>query len=358
MTFSSRKVIVAFGALAGVAALVVACGSSDDSTFNDGNNPPPGFGDGGFNGDARPDAGDLYKNDPPPKWCGPDGGPAAPPQPGGTLECPDDKNLPGCACSTPGQTVACWTGLRKNRNLGICKDGTTTCTAKSENQYVWGDCVGEVLPDPNVKQGANACMCFSQGTWKIRNLSPCLAQYDPDGSGPQPMQYTAVSTIGAVGTDGGTAHCPTFSGPPSQPTEDWSTDTLKIDCEGTFKLCLRIRVGDFNNPQPTDCILAETCADPAFYAMKDVEQEWPVLHSWIGTNSACAQQWAQTDPSKSPGYAEMLVKGESVLCDEIDDGSGNELLFNRIEYCPTMCQSNPTDPACVTCQQSGQGTFK
>jgi hypothetical protein len=45
----------------------------------------------------------------------------------------------------------------------------------------------------------------------------------------------------------------------------------------------------------------------------------------------------------------MSVLGESVLCQQIDDGSGHSFVFHRIQYCP------PSQPSCG---QDGSGTFK
>jgi hypothetical protein len=73
-----------------------------------------------------PDA--FWENDPPLMSCIPDGGTLPPPKPpGGTPDCPDDKNRQGCPCTTLGEKRACWPGLRANRGLGICRDGETTC---------------------------------------------------------------------------------------------------------------------------------------------------------------------------------------------------------------------------------------
>src|SRR5262249_36316580 len=150
-------------------------GKGDDSgLFGDGTDP----GDARFTMDSGssdslidPDA--FWANDPPPMWCGPDGG-NKPPTPGGTVECPDDKNREGCPCTTEGQMAACWPGLRANRGIGICKDGTTTCITKGETQKVWGPCMGYVLPQPGATKGKEACKCFSAGQWAIANLSPCF----------------------------------------------------------------------------------------------------------------------------------------------------------------------------------------
>ena len=226
----------------------------------------------------------------------------------------------------------------------------TTCQQKSENTYAWGPCEGQVLPDPNATKGAPACKCFSLGQWKIANLSPCTATYDPgDGSG---VQYASVSTLISTGK------CPQFTGPATKPTEEWSTDTLKVDCAGTFKLKYRIRAGSFEAPNAaTDCIVGEVELPEAYYPTPNVEMTWPNLPAWLGGDKACSEKWAKTAAGVSPGYGEMIVKGESVLCDKIDDGAGNEFVFNRIKYCPTSCNADPSTPECVACQQSGSGQF-
>jgi hypothetical protein len=349
-----QAAVVVFGSFA---ALIIACGTERNSQFTD-PNADAGSSSGGFVPDGSfgsssgelPDA-DLYANDPPPKWCGPPGGDPAPPQPGGTLDCPDDKNKPGCGCTTAGEKAACWTGLRKHRNLGVCKDGQTTCVQKNENSLVWGPCEGEVLPTPGATKGKAACSCFSAGQWKIANTSPCTVTDDQDA----PTQAVSISTI----QDGNGAKCPDLSGsgfPTTAPSQDWSTDTLNVDCAGHFKLCLRIRQGIFETPSPNDCILGEVCAEDD-YETPNVDQPWPNLPGWIGKDTACALKWAKVPESQSAGYAEMIVKGQSVRCDAIDDGNGGDLVFNRVKYCPLSCNTTPNTDDCKSCQVSGAGQF-
>jgi prepilin-type N-terminal cleavage/methylation domain-containing protein len=45
-------------------------------------------------------------------------------------------------------TQACYTGAPATRNVGVCKDGTQTCSAGS-----WSSCAGEVTPSPEVCDG-------------------------------------------------------------------------------------------------------------------------------------------------------------------------------------------------------------
>lgn len=352
MSSIAGQSLVVVGTVGLVTALVIACGSSDESAFveDGGASSSGGFvGDGGFgSSDTSMPNVDLYANDPPPPWCGPGGDPA-PPEPGGTEACPDDKNKPGCPCPALGAKAKCWTGLRKHRNLGICKDGEATCVQKNELNYVWSECAGQVLPATGATKGAQACTCFSAGQWKIANTSPCTAKSCTGGT----CVVDSVSTFVDIN---GVAHCPSEIPPKAPPVQDWSTSTLKVDCAGHFKLCLRIRAGDFENPSAADCIIGEVCTE-ADYKVANVEQAWANLPGWLGKDQACSAKWFNTPGTVSPGYSEMIVKGQSVRCDAIDDGSGGDLVFNRVKYCPSMCSSNPSAPECVSCRRSSEGSF-
>jgi hypothetical protein len=339
-----------------------ACGSDDGSTFGDPNGPDSSLEDGSFNNNNKPDSGDLYSKDPPPKFCVIDGGPA-PPAITGTEDCPSDKNKPGCGCTTVGEKAACWTGLRVNRHNGVCKDGTTECKQTSENTKAWGPCESEVLPTVGATKGAAACKCFSIGQWKLANLSPCFREYcnvvpDPVTGCPAAnvSGYFAVSTYDDDGAGPNPAKC-TDQGttPPGPlPPGPWTTDTLKTDCAGRFTLCYALKAGDFANPQAGDCTLTKQCVT-GDYAVENVEQPFPPLPAWASPDQACAKQWNATG-----GYGEMTVVGESVLCDKVDDGAGNAFVFNRVKYCPSKCRdmANMGLPECMNCQQGGSGEFQ
>lgn len=368
MHSSLRTILTAAGALASTALIVIACGSNDDSTFGNPDGSADGSGaDGSFDLDGqKPDTGDPFANDPPPPWCGPAGKPE-PPKPGGTIECPDDKNKPGCGCLEAGKEAPCWTGLRANRNLGVCKDGVTKCVAVNENRKEWGECVGQVLPTPGVSKGAPACKCFSAGQWKIANLSPCFRTYytvDANGVQTEVGTYAMSTVIDGSGENQlpvGQSDCPSNPGgpPPNVPGSIWSGSSLKVDCAGQFKLCLKVKAGNFDAPSPNDCTLVEVCTED-YYKEANVEQKWKDLPAWANktpTEAACAAKWEKTDNTISPGYAEMIVKGKSERCDAIDDGNGGDFLFNRIKFCPTICRTTPDTAECKACQQAGQGGF-
>jgi len=337
---TSSVVVVLSVAAALVAA---ACGSSSSSLFNGtndaGSNAAPPFNgadllDSGLSLDA------LAAADPPNQWCGPEGG--APPTPpiGGSLDCPTDKNLQGCPCSKVGETAACWPGLRKNRDVGDCKDGVATCEQTGEVGYTWGPCVGAVLPVPGAVSGPAACGCFSEGQWHIENLIPFFITFS-DG-----MTYS-MST--SQDPDGGATVYPVVTmsepEPPPMPTAVWSKDDLTVDCAGTFTLYYELKAGDFSNPLPTDCSLTKVALPQTYYSTADVDQELPVLNSWYedGTHTACANAFHNTG-----GYGEMSVVGVSNLCQHIDNGSGDAYVFHRIQYCA---------PNATNCGQDGSGTF-
>lgn len=353
MLLSTRSLLLAIGMVSVGTVILAACGSTPSSQFGDGKEKEEGTSSGSFgnpfgSNDAAtaPDV-DLYANDPPPKWCGPTNGPAAPPPPGGTEDCPDDKNKPGCGCGTPGEQAPCWTGLRANRNLGICKDGVTTCLAVNETRNAWGECVGQVLPVVGGK-GKDACRCFSQGEWKLANLTTCFI-HTGDPATPQ-----NVYALAAPLDQNNQPLCSAQGNPPFKPPSDtWTADSLNVDCAGHFKLCFELKAGNFDDPKPTDCSLAKVCVE-ADYEKENVEQAFPPLPSWYSTDTACGYKWEEEG-----GYGEMTVIGKSVRCDEIDDGSGNSFVFNRVRYCPKKCRSgqNPDDPECKACQAAGSGKF-
>lgn len=323
--------------VAAIGPTITACGSNSAANGNGSGTDAgsPEFGDvDNPNTQYTPDQ--LWANDPPPPWCGPAGAPAPQP-PGGTPDCPDDKNREGCPCSTVGQTAACWPGLRANRSLGICKDGTTTCVSKGELDKVWGPCTGYVLPDKTATKGAAACKCFSKGQWKIDNLVPCYA--NNNGT------YFATSTA-----------CNGSVPPMTQPTAPWSPDTVTVDCAGHFKLCYSIKVGDAKNPTPQDCTISTVCTE-ADYVEANKPQKFPDLGGWVSSPSAstCVQKVMDT-ANPAPTYGEMTVVGKSVRCDDISD-NGQPLVFNRIPYCLLGCQPGSTDPKCAGCQPTGSGTF-
>lgn len=357
MILSSRKIVIGLMAAVGTMSVVMACGSDDESKFKDPNATTPIFQDAGLFSEGGDDPnGELYKDDPPPAWCGIDGG--APVPIGGTLECPDDKNKPGCGCETPGKEDDCWTGARKNRNLGECHDGRTICKSIGENRNVWGECVGQRLPQPN-STGADACSCFSLGIWKIANTAPCI--WTPDKK-----TYYAYSTLPPAKEGDGPRKCETTDHLESgqKTTEPWSTDTLVTDCAGTFKLCFRIKVGDYKNPSPNDCTMGVSCVDVDYQEPKK-EQPLPDLPSWFSTDSACAKKWeVDTPEDKSPGYGEMFVQGgQTVTCEAVSNvPKDQEFVFNRLQYCPLICRPGhpnyqPNHPECVACKLAGEGKF-
>jgi len=286
----------------------------------------------------------FFAQDPPPKYCGPPGGgPTPPPLPGGTPECPDDKNREGCPCPSKGATAACWPGLRANRNRGMCKDGTTTCVLVDELHLQWGPCTGYVLPKAGATHGPEACHCFSKGKWELDNLSPCFVTY------PNNTTYAVSTYLDAAGK----AHCPTLGNTPPpapQPGTSFSTNRLTVDCTGQFKLCYTIKAGSFSKPAAADCVVAQVCTD-AWYAKENATQALPPLPAWTSSQPACAAKFAA-----SGGYGEMSVTGLSSECETIDD-AGQPRVFHRVQYCPLACAQNPALPGCQGCGNGGDGEF-
>jgi hypothetical protein len=308
------------------------------------------FRDSGFTNPDQVDAPDastlspdaFFINDPQPPYCGEDGKMRPAPAVSGTLECPDDKNREGCPCTTPGQQALCWPGKRVNRNHGVCRDGMTRCERGSEFGHRWGPCLDYTLPVATATEGSDACLCFSNGTWKLENLVPCIAQ---DASkrfyvySSHPGEETGYVCNGLTTT------------PPPVPTEDWTTSSLKIDCGGRFKLCYTIKAGDVAKPQANDCVLVHSCVD-IWYARAGSEQKLPNLPGWSAADQVCAQRFVE-----SGGYGEMTVLGLSSECEPVDDGEGAPFVFKRASYCPPSCADSPNRDECNHCSASGAGEF-
>jgi hypothetical protein len=180
------------------------------------------------------------------------------------------------------------------------------------------------------------CGCFIHGTWAISNSSPCFLSASSGDS-----VSGAVSTI----VEGQQFACP--SDPTVLPGSPWSMDSLTADCAGHYRLCYTIKAGNSMNPQATDCVVAQACAE-ADYSTVNQAQAWPSLPAWIatGTQVTCAQALAQTG-----GYGEETVTGTPTGCTPIAK------TLSRVTYCPLTC-NGPNPPAtCNGCMPGGSGMF-
>ena len=298
--------------------------------------------------DVVPNYDAIFANNPPPRMCGPDGSVSTDVMlPGGTPECPDDLVREGCPCDTVNATRSCWPGLRVNRMRGICRDGTATCLPYDELGGRWGPCENYVLPDPNARLGPASCQCFSQGRWEITNLSPCFIT---DASGMR-VTYTISTTHDAMGR----AMCPpAMTTPPTSVPVTFSTNFLTVDCTGEFTLCYTIRAGNGMSPSPNDCVVGESCTT-AWYREAGVRQTLPLLPGWVNSSTegrTCAERFRATG-----GYGEMSVRGVSSECQSIDNGMGQRYVFNRVTYCPSICNTMPNLEQCRNCGNGGSGNF-
>ncbi len=340
----------------------------------DGSTTPDGAGADG--GRTPEELGNLMM-DPPPRECRMDGTMGTPSSPPGCsdmglyrdpnpgeCDCPIDKAREGCPCVDPttgmlhsvGDRVPCWTGTRAQRGQGVCADGMTTCEAFDEFSGRWGDCVGETLPTVGATAGAQACGCFSAGRWRLENTSPCFYGY-----GPNCMLADSCIT-GAVSTtfSGGVGSCPNISSCDQSlaPAGPFSRNWLTVDCVGRFNLTFTIKANAAPGaalpmgPEPSaDCVVG-TATTTGWYAMEGVEQQFPDLPGWLGTDWPCAQRM-----QANGGYFEMTVTGTSVLCEEIGRTGGAPRVFNRGRYCSCECNANPSRADCVGCRTGGSGSF-
>jgi hypothetical protein len=184
---------------------------------------------------------------------------------------------------------------------------------------------------------AAASSCFVHGSWQIDNLEPCFFTVTGAEAG---TSEGAISTVQA----GQQYQCPTdFT---AAPTASWSTDELTTDCAGHYTLCYTLKAGSAASPQPTDCVVAQVCAEND-YPTANQPQPWPDLPGWIasGAETACATTFAE-----SGGYGVKSVTGAPTGCASITKTLGT------VTYCPLSC-SDPSPPAaCATCVPGGSNS--
>ena len=90
---------------------------------------------------------------------------------------------------------------------------------------------------------------------------------------PQGVTATVNGQTVAVSTHlvGATPQCPdNVDAPPAEP---WSTDQLKTDCTGYFKLCYTLKAGDGKNPMPGDCEIVKVSPQRRHRVLRVVEIE-------------------------------------------------------------------------------------
>jgi hypothetical protein len=191
-----------------------------------------------------------------------------------------------------------------------------------------GTHTGGVSGDAGCTVDAAPSGCFSHGSWEISNLSPCFFSVSAD-----------ANTSGAVSTieSGSEVSCP--SDLTMAPTQPWSTDTLTTDCAGHYRLCYTLKAGSGSNPQPTDCIVAQSCAE-GDYTTANQPQTWGDLPGWIstGTQMACAMTF-----NDSGGYGEKSVTGTPTGCSAITKTIGT------VTYCPPSCNQPNPPSSCSGC---------
>jgi hypothetical protein len=133
----------------------------------------------------------------------------------------------------------------------------------------------------------------------------------------------------------------------------WSSDTLKVDCAGHYKLCYAIGAGDKDTPGADVCTAARTCVE-VDYLEPGVETKLPDLPGWYSNDAACASRIAE-----GGGWTEMTVLGQSYACDVVDDGHGQPYVFAKTGICPLKCTdpAHQNDAGCSTCVNGAMQMF-
>jgi hypothetical protein len=222
---------------------------------------------------------------------------------------------------------ACGSGGEQARD-----GGADTGSARPDGAAPPSDAASRDAPTSNPDGSSATCgTCFVQATWHVDNLSPCFDEAFGDGG--------TETILGAVSTvlSGSLYMCP--ADPTTLPSQPWSTDSLTADCAGEYTLCVTLKAGNPFAPEPTDCIMAQSCAQGT-YAASGQAQTWPPLPAWITDSAQLACAMAL---DASGGYADLSVSGTATGC-----GSVSKVL-QRVSYCPAGCQANPSGPGCSNC---------
>ena len=205
----------------------------------------------------------------------------------------------GLRVQEPGEVASCWPGQRLNATTGVCHDGRPPARRASSSATAGARCEGYVLPVEGCIAGAPACRCFSNGTWALANLVPCIFQ-DVD------QKYYVYSS--RPDATHGYACDPAMSVPPPAPAAGWTPSTLTMDCGGRFKLCYTIKAGRVDDPRPDDCVLTQACVE-TWYPSAGTRQTLPDLPGWAATDTACTARFAsRVAMEKCPFEARARVR--------------------------------------------------
>ena len=174
----------------GLAVLIatgVACSAASNDVGGDGTGTGGGSGAGGSAGTGGGNVGGAAGSGVGGAATGGSSGDAGPSQDKCGDGQDDDSNGlvdEGCTC-TKDTTQNCWSGPAERRNKGACKDGKQACQSFGEF-FSWGQCVGEVLPSPEIPGNAIDEDCDGQTGGKCEptaTYEDCWSGKDDDCNG-------------------------------------------------------------------------------------------------------------------------------------------------------------------------------
>ena len=246
---------------------------------------------------------------------------------------PTSLDLQDCACSTPGQTRACYTGPPPTRMVGNCHDGTQTCLKNGELS-AWGACIGSIDPQSESCKSTVDTNCNG----KVGCADPTCAN-DPSCQMGCTNGQTRPCYDGPSGTENvgvckdGTQTC--VNGTWSMPCTGEVTPQPINCCDAIDHACTGI-VGCFNLFQ---CIAAACCQTSCMMANVDPGCVCP---QGSGDQETCPQGDKYVHKGGFPGTDECCP------CTANDCGTPNccdEAVCAGSQACQGM-NCNPLPPSC------------
>jgi|GEM_PF-1953096 len=254
---------------------------------------------------------------------------------GGSLSCGTDADQEGCSCSPPVADRGCYEGPAGTRGMGLCHDGTQSCSETGEFS-TWAACAGATKPVTEVCDNGSDDDCDGLSDCKDPDCATAPGCVPECAQGAVQLCYTGPAGTSGVGickpgkkTCDATGHYGPCTGDvtPGKSENIFNsncTDGLDNDCNG-LKDC-----------QELGCLLLSSSCAPTVCTAGATQSCYtgPSGTSGVGVCKAGSQTCASDGKSWGPCTGQVTPGSEGAAC---TDGLDNDC--NGLVDC--------ADPACL-----------